>query len=205
MAKQKTHAASVAAEPAGKGPPPRLKVRYQSEVAPKLVEQFGLTNPMSRPQLEKVILNVNMGRHLENNKVPANVKEQVVDTLTKVSGQKPVIVIARKSVANFKVREGAETSAIVTIRGDRAWHFVDRLVNLVTPRIKDFRGVSDKSFDSAGNYSMGVTEQSVFPEIDMARVNFTHGMNINIVFRNSSPEISKYVLAELGMPFVKRA
>lgn len=189
---------------ATQAPPPRLKTRYEEEVAGKLAERFGLSNPMSRPRLDKIILNVNMGRHLENNKLPANVKEQAVATLTAVSGQKPVIVKARKSVSNFKVREGAETAAIVTLRRERAWHFLDRLVNLVTPRIKDFRGLSDKSFDSAGNYSMGVNEQAVFPEIDMSRVNFTHGMNINIVFRNSNAEISQFVLSELGMPFVKR-
>lgn len=189
---------------ATKAPPPRLKVKYETEVAGKLADQFGLSNPMARPRLDKIILNVNMGRHLENNKLPANVKEQAIATLTAVSGQKPVIVKARKSVSNFKVREGAETSAIVTLRRERAWHFLDRLINLVTPRIKDFRGVNDKSFDSAGNYSMGVNEQAVFPEIDMARVNFTHGMNINIVFRNSNAEVSKFLLSELGMPFVKR-
>jgi len=187
-----------------KGPPARLRVRYQEEIAPKLADEFGLKNPMSQPRLEKIILNVNMGRHLENNKLPANVKSAVLDTLTKVSGQQPVVVMAKKSVANFKVREGAETSAIVTLRRDHAWHFIDRLVNLVTPRIKDFRGLSDKAFDSAGNYSMGLTEQAVFPEIDMARVNFSHGMNINIVFSNSNPKVSKFVLTELGMPFVRR-
>ncbi len=203
MAKDKEQT-KTAPEPATPGPPPRLKVKYEEEVAGKLAERFGLSNTMSRPRLDKIILNVNMGRHLENNKLPANVKEQAIATLTAVSGQKPVIVKARKSVSNFKVREGAETAAIVTLRRERAWHFLDRLLNLVTPRIKDFRGVSDKSFDSAGNYSMGVNEQSVFPEIDMAKVNFTHGMNINIVFRNSNAEVSKFVLGELGMPFVKR-
>ena len=184
-------------------PPARLRVRYREEVAPKLEAEFGLTNPMSRPRLDKIVLNVNMGRHLENNKLPGALKDQVITTLSTVSGQKPVIVLARKSVSNFKVREGAETAAIVTLRGERAWHFLDRLINLVTPRIKDFRGLSEKSFDPAGNYSLGLTEQAVFPEIDMARVNVTHGMHVNIVFRNSNKKISRFVLGELGFPFVR--
>lgn len=206
MAKDKGDNATASGDggTAVKAPPSRLRVKYQNEISGKLADRFGLKNPMSRPRLEKVVLNVNMGRHLENNKLPAQVKEQAIATLTAVSGQKPVVIKAKKSVSNFKVREGAETAAYVTLRGERAWHFIDRLINLVTPRIKDFRGVSDKSFDAAGNYSMGVTEQAVFPEIDMAKVNFTHGMNINIVFRNSNAEISKFVLSELGMPFVRR-
>jgi len=185
-------------------PPARLRVRYDDEIAPRLAEEFGLANPMSRPCLEKIVLNVNMGRHLENNKLPGNVKEQVLATLTTVAGQKPVVVIARKSVSNFKVREGAETAAMVTLRGDRAWCFLDRLINLVTPRIKDFRGLPETSFDARGSYSMGLTEQAVFPEIDMARVNFSHGMHINIVFRNSTPAISRFVLGELGFPFTRK-
>ena len=193
--------AGVAAAPA---PPARLRVQYRDEIAPKLGAMFGLVNPMSRPRLEKIVLNVNMGRHLENNRLPANVKDHALATLTTVSGQKPVIVRARKSVSNFKVREGAETAAIVTLRGDRAWHFLDRLINIVTPRIKDFRGLPDKSFDAGGNFSMGLTEQAVFPEINMAKVNFTHGMHINIVFRNSTAAISRFVLGELGFPFAHR-
>ncbi|RMH30144.1 MAG: 50S ribosomal protein L5 [Planctomycetota bacterium] len=192
------------AVPETPAPPARLRVRYREEIAPTLADRFGRTNPMSWPRLEKVVLNVNMGRHLENNKLPANVKDQVTATLTTVSGQKPVIVIARKSVSNFKVREGAETAAMVTLRGDRAWHFLDRLINLVTPRIKDFRGLSEKAFDAKGNYSMGLTEQAVFPEIDMGKVGITHGMHVNLVFRNSTPEISRYVLGELGFPFARK-
>ncbi|TVQ33293.1 MAG: 50S ribosomal protein L5 [Phycisphaeraceae bacterium] len=188
------------AAPAG---PPRLRVRFEEEVLPKTASQYGRQNPMSRPQIEKIVLNVNMGRHLEGNKIPANVRDAVLDTLTVVSGQRPVIAKAKKSVSNFKVREGAETAAYVTLRRERMWHFLDRLVNLVTPRIKDFRGLPEKSFDPAGNYSMGLSEQAVFPEIDMANASFTHGMHINIVFSNSNPEISRFVLEELGMPFRK--
>lgn len=198
-------AKSAAIDPKDNGPAvaPRLRDQFKNEIAPKLKDEFGITNPNAWPKLEKIVLNVNMGRHIEGTKVPANIKDQILDTLTKITGQKPVVIKARKSVSNFKVREGYDTAAMVTIRRERMWFFLDRLINLATPRIKDFRGVSAKAFDASGNYSMGLTEQGVFPEIDMARVTFTHGMNINFVFSNSSPEISRFVLTELGFPFAK--
>jgi len=188
-------------EAAVKAVPPRLRTRYEHEIAPQMAERFGLSNPMDRPRLEKIVLNVNMGRYLEGNKIPANIKEQTLQTLQSVSGQKPVVVKAKKSVSNFKVREGADSAARVTLRRERMWHFLDRLINLVTPRIKDFRGLSDKAFDQGGSYSMGLNEQAVFPEIDMGRATHVHGMNINIVLANSNPELSRFVLEELGMPF----
>ncbi|HZW08691.1 MAG TPA: 50S ribosomal protein L5 [Phycisphaerales bacterium] len=181
----------------------RLRERYQTEVRAKVAEQFGIKNPMAQPRLEKITINVNMGRHLDGTKIPPNVRETVLDTLTTITGQKPVVLKAKKSVSNFKVRAGFETAAMVTIRRDRMWHFLDRLVNLTTPRIKDFRGLSRKAFDRQGNYSMGLSEQGVFPEINMADVTFTHGMNINLSFANSSPELSMFVLEQLGMPFTK--
>ena len=187
--------------PAG---PPRLKQKYDQEVASKVAEKFGLKNPMARPKLEKIVLNVNVGRYLENGKLPSNAKESVVATLTKVTGQKPILINARKSVSNFKLREGMPSSYMVTIRREKMWAFLDRLINLTTPRIKDFRGLPTKSFDKGGSYSMGLTEQAVFPEIDMGATNFTHGMNINMVFSNSTPEVSRFVLEELGMPFKKK-
>lgn len=188
-------AAMVATEP------PRLRVKYREETSKKLAEHFGLKNPMARPTIEKVVINVNMGRYLDGGKIPANVKETVLDTLTTISGQKPVVVHAKRSVSNFKVREGMETAARVTLRRDRMWYFLDRLVNLATPRIRDFRGLPRKAFDRDGNYSMGLTEQGAFPEIDMGRATFSHGMNINIVFKNSDPEKSRFLLEDLGMPF----
>ncbi len=191
-------------EPAAPAAPPRLRTKYENEVSGQVAEKFGRANPMSRPRLEKIVISVNMGRHLENNKLPANVKDTITGTLTSISGQKPIVIKAKKSVSNFKVREGAETSAMVTLRRDRMWHFLDRLINLATPRIKDFRGLKTKGFDGGGNYSMGLVEQGVFPEIDMARTNFTHGMNINFCFSNSNPEVSRFVLEELGMPFAKK-
>lgn len=202
MAK-KQQASQATLEEAIKPNKPRLRTQYDSAVRPKIAEKFGIDNPMAQPELEKITINVNMGRHLDGTKVPANVKEAVLHTLTTISGQKPILVQAKKSVSNFKVRAGYETAAMVTLRRDRMWHFMDRLINLTAPRIKDFRGLNDKAFDRQGNYSMGLTEQGVFPEINMAEQSFTHGMNINFSFSNSNPELSKFVLDELGMPFRK--
>ncbi|MEQ8315845.1 MAG: 50S ribosomal protein L5 [Phycisphaerales bacterium] len=183
----------------------RLRKRYLEDARAEVTKQFGVTNPMAMPVLDRIVINVNMGRFLDGPKIPPNVRATVVDTLTQITGQKPVVVKAKKSVSNFKVREGMETSAMVTMRGDRMWDFLDRFINLATPRIKDFRGVSDSSFDKAGNYSLGLNEQGVFPEINMANVTFTHGMNINFVFRNSDKAKSRAVLESLGMPFRKPA
>ncbi len=199
----KKPAAAAAAVDSGPRTPPRLEVLYKEQVRAKVAEKFGIANPMAQPRLRKIVLNVNMGRHIEGTKIPPHVKSTVLDTLVKVTGQKPVILKAKKSVSNFKVREGLETAAMVTIRRERMWHFLDRLINLATPRIKDFRGLGDKAFDKQGNYAMGLTEQGVFPEINMVDAPFTHGMNINMCFRNSSPKLSRFVLAELGMPFAK--
>tara|TARA_B100000674_G_scaffold185341_1_gene150293 strand:- start:257 stop:841 length:585 start_codon:yes stop_codon:yes gene_type:complete len=183
---------------------PRLKTLYKDEVSTKTLAEFGLVNRHQLPKVEKVIVNCGIGRFLENQKLKPEIRDTVIDTLTTITGQRPIMVMARKSVSNFKVREGAPSAIMVTLRGDRMWHFIDRLINLAIPRIKDFRGVRDDAFDHAGSYGMGLTEQAVWPEINMARVNFTHGMNINICFRNSSPEKSLFVLKELGMPFVRK-
>jgi large subunit ribosomal protein L5 len=201
----KKHVSEAVEAEAASGPkaPPRLRVMYQDQVRKAVSDKFGISNPMEMPKLEKIVLNVNMGRHLEGSKLPPHVRGQVIETLTKVTGQKPVVVKAKKSVSNFKLREGFESSAMVTIRRERMWHFLDRLINLATPRIKDFRGLPDKAFDRQGNYAMGLTEQGVFPEINMAEAQFTHGMNINFCFSNSTPERSRFVLEQLGMPFRK--
>lgn len=182
---------------------PRLQQRFVSEARAEVTKQFGVTNPMAMPVLDRIVLNVNMGRFLDGPKLPPNVRATVLETLTQITGQKPVVVKAKKSVSNFKVREGMETAAMVTLRGERMWDFLDRFINLATPRIKDFRGLSETAFDKAGNYSIGLNEQGVFPEINMANVNFTHGMNINFVFRNSDKAKSRAVLEALGMPFRK--
>lgn len=202
MAKKKDNKADLANAEAPKSA--RLKQRYEEQIREALKEKFGLENAMQMPRLEKITLNVNVGRHLDGTKIPVSVREAVIHTLTNISGQKPLMIRAKKSVSNFKVREGYETAYMVTLRRDRMWHFLDRLVNLATPRIKDFRGLSRKAFDRQGNYSMGLTEQGVFPEINMAEQTFTHGMNINMVFRNSNKAMSEFVLEELGMPFTKQ-
>ncbi len=190
-------------EPQGPKQTPRLKKMFDERVDAAVGEKFGLPNPMQRPRIKSVVINVNMGRHLDGTKLPPNVKQTVLDTITKISGQKPVVIRAKKSVSNFKLRAGYEVAAMVTLRRDRMWHFLDRLINLATPRIKDFRGLNPKAFDRQGNYAMGLTEQGVFPEINMADVTFTHGMHIVIQIAGSNPEVSRFLLAELGMPFRK--
>ena len=203
MAKDKGKKKQKNEGPVEAPPEARLASRFEQEVRPAITQEFGIKNRMAMPKLEKIVINVNMGRHLDGTKIPPNVRTTVLDTLEMISGQKPIVRKAKKSVSNFKVREGYESSAIVTIRKDRMWHFLDRLINLATPRIKDFRGLPDRSFDRQGNYSMGLTEQGVFPEINMAEVTFTHGMNINLTFSNSDPAKSRFVLEQLGMPFAK--
>ena len=182
---------------------PRLAKLYQETVAPKTAEKFGLRNVHQRPRLIKILINCGIGRFQENQKLKPEIRDTVTATLTTITGQRPIIVKAKKSVSNFKVREGAPSAFVVTLRRDRMWHFLDRLINLAIPRIRDFRGLKDTSFDPAGNYSMGLQEQAVWAEINMSKVTFTHGMNINVVFENSTPEISRFVLTELGMPFVR--
>lgn len=184
---------------------PRMKQQYREQVLPKVGAAFGITNPMAMPRLEKVVISVGLGKQLEGTKINAKVKEQVLKDLPLITGQRAVMTIAKKSVSNFKVRSGYENGAMVTLRGDRMWEFVDRLVTLAVPRIKDFRGLPDKSFDGRGNYSFGVAEQGIFLEVDMANADFTFGMNMTFVFHNSSDDKSRFVLKELGVPFTQPA
>ena len=181
---------------------PRLQKSYREQVVPKVMKEFGLKNPNQVPKVAKIIVSTGVGKRLENQKLKPEHREAVVDTYRKITGQNPIMIKAKKAVSNFKVREGSPSAFMVTLRRDRMWGFLDRLINLAIPRIKDFRGVSDKSFDRGGSWAMGLTEQAVWPEINMANVTFTHGMNINIVFDGSDPKKSRYILAELGMPFV---
>jgi large subunit ribosomal protein L5 len=180
---------------------PRLKQTYNQQIAPEVARQFAIANSLALPRFEKIVLNVGMGRELDGTKVRTQVREQVLEDLAKISGQKPVMVKARKAVSNFKVRSGYETHAKVTLRGTRMWEFLDRLITLAIPRVKDFRGLPLKSFDPTGNYSFGVGEQGVFPEINMAEVQYAHGLNINIVLRNSDREKTKFILTQMGFPF----
>jgi large subunit ribosomal protein L5 len=182
---------------------PRLKQLYRETVAPRLMKEFSLSNTHQLPKLTKIIVNAGVGRYLENQKLKPEIRDTVFETLSTITGQKPILIKAVKSVSNFKVRAGSPSAIMVTMRRDRMWHFLDRLINLAIPRIKDFRGLKDASFDSVGNYSMGLTEQAVWPEINMAKVTFTHGMHVNIVLQDSNPQMSRFLLAELGMPFVR--
>ena len=184
-------------------PVSRLQKVYKEQVAPKLMKEFGLTNVNQVPVIEKVIVNTGVGKQLENQKLKPEIRDTIIDTYRKITGQKPVMTLAKKSVSNFKVREGAPSGFMVTLRRERMWSFLDRMMNLAIPRIKDFRGVSDRSFDKGGSWSFGLSEQAVWPEINMASVNFSHGMNVTIVFSNSNPKMSRFALAELGMPFEK--
>ncbi len=183
---------------------PRLQQLYAETITEKVGKEFGIKNAHELPRLSKIVVNCGIGRFLETQKLKPEIRETVTSTLSTITGQKPIEIIARKSVSNFKVREGAPSAFMVTLRRDRMWQFLDRLCSLAIPRIKDFRGLKDKSFDRQGNYSMGLTEQAVWPEINMAKVTFNHGMHINLVFENSSPEKSLFLLQELGMPFVRR-
>ena len=180
---------------------PRLKEKFESEVTESVRQQYSIKNRMALPRLEKIVLTVGLGKQIEGTKINAKAKEQVLSDLTIISSQKPVMTKAKKSVSNFKVRAGYENGVMVTLRGARMWEFFDRLISIAVPRIKDFRGLNPNSFDGRGNYSFGVTEQAIFPEIDMANAQFTHGMNFTFVFRNSDNDRSRTVLAELGMPF----
>ena len=182
---------------------PRLKIKYNSTVSEKVKTNFKITNPMAVPKVNKVILNVGLGKSLEGSKLNLKAKEQVIHDLTVISGQKPIMLKAKKSVSNFKLREGYEVGCMVTLRGTRMWEFLDRLLNVAIPRIKDFRGLKANSFDGQGNYTFGINEQGIFPEVNMAEAQFTHGMHISIIFHNSDAEKSRFILAELGLPFVK--
>ncbi len=181
---------------------PRLKKQYNEQVATKLGKDFGISNPMALPTLDKIVINVGMGKQLEGTKLNPKAREQVLSDLALISGQKPIVKKAKKSVANFKLRAGYEVGAMVTLRSDRMWEFLDRLITVAIPRIKDFRGLKDK-LDGRGNYSFGVNEQGIFPEIDMAQAQFTHGMHINLVFKRSTDEITRAALTEMGFPLIK--
>ena len=180
---------------------PRLQAQVRDVVAPKLMQEFGLKNPHEVPVLKKIVINVGVGKHLENQKLKPDFRDTVISTLSTISGQKPVMVKAKKSVANFKVREGAPSAFMVTLRRERMWSFLDRLINLAMPRIKDFRGVSEKSFDGRGNYTLGVREQIIFPEISFDKIDAIRGMDITIVTSARNDEEGQALLREMGMPF----
>lgn len=176
---------------------PRMKVRFREEVVPRLQRELGLANPMQVPRLEKVVLNMGVGDALKDGRM----LEAAVDDLATITGQRPVITKARKSIAGFKVREGMAIGVKVTLRGDRMWEFLDRLVSIAIPRIRDFRGLDPASFDGHGNFTLGLTEQLIFPEIDYDKVVKVRGMDITVVTTAETDEHGRALLIALGFPF----
>ena len=177
-----------------------LQEKYQNEVLPALVEEFGLTNRMQVPRIEKIVINMGLGEAVQNPKVI----DSAVGELTLIAGQKPVVTRARRSIATFKLREGMPIGAKVTLRGPRMWDFLERLIYVALPRVRDFKGVSDRAFDGHGNYTVGVREQIIFPEIDYDTVDKIRGMNITLVTTSENDDMARSLLKHLGMPFRRR-
>jgi len=179
------------------GTPPRLHERYHTEVAPKLMEEFGFTSIMRAPKLTKIVINQGLGEAIANPKV----LESAAKELSQITGQKPTVRKARKSISNFKLREGVPIGCAVTLRGARMYEFFDRLTNIALPRVRDFRGVPTRSFDGRGNYTLGVREQIIFPEIDYDKIEKVRGMNITICTSAQTDEEALSLLRLMGMPF----
>jgi large subunit ribosomal protein L5 len=176
-----------------------LKEKYREEVAPALMKEFGFTNVMQVPDMKKIVVNIGMGEAMDNPKA----LEAANSDLMKITGQKPVVTRAKKSIANFKLREGRIIGIKVTLRGEKMWALLDRLVNLALPRVRDFRGVSDKSFDGRGNYTLGLREQLIFPEIEYDKIDKIRGMELTFVTSAPNDEQAMSLLKHLGMPFRK--
>jgi large subunit ribosomal protein L5 len=175
----------------------RLKDKYKNDIAPAIAKEFGIENPMAIPRIEKVVVNMGMGEAISN----AKILDTAVEELRSVTGQKPVVTKAKKSIAAFKLRQGMNIGTMVTLRGDRMYEFLDRLISVALPRVRDFRGISAKAFDGRGNYTLGIREQLIFPEIDFNKVDKTRGMNISIVTTAKTDEQARALLKALGMPF----
>ncbi|MGD2156421.1 MAG: 50S ribosomal protein L5 [Anaerolineales bacterium] len=174
-----------------------LKTRYQEEVVPTLMKSLNIENVMQVPAIEKIVVNIGVGEALEN----AKALDAAVQDVSLITGQKPIVTRARKSIANFKLREGRAIGVKVTLRGQRMWSFLDRLMNIALPRVRDFRGVSPNSFDGRGNYSLGLREQLVFPEIDYDQIDKVRGLEVSIVTSAETDEAGRELLHLLGMPF----
>jgi len=177
----------------------RLREKYAKEVAPALRKEYGIDNVMAVPRLEKIVLNMGLGEAVANPKM----LEGAAEELTAIAGQKALVTKAKKSIATFKLRTGMPIGARVTLRGDRMWEFLDRLINIALPRVRDFRGVSTKAFDGRGNYTLGVRDHFIFPEIDYAKTDKSKGLNVTIVTTAGRDDRARTLLAELGMPFAK--
>jgi large subunit ribosomal protein L5 len=175
----------------------RLRERYEKEVAPALKKEFGYSNVMAVPKIEKIVVNMGLGEATQN----AKIADTGADELSRITGQKPVVTRARKSIAQFKLRKGMPIGTMVTLRGERMWEFLDRLISVALPRVRDFRGVSPRGFDGRGNYTLGLKDQLLFPEIDYMKVDKARGMNISVVTTAKTDEESRKLLQLLGMPF----
>jgi len=190
-------AATGPSAPLPEGYVPRLKQRYQDEIVARIQKEFGIDNVMAVPKIEKISLNMGVGEAIQNIKILDDAAEE----LASLAGQRPTITRAQKSIAAFKLRQGMPIGARVTLRGTRMWEFLDRLITVALPRVRDFRGISTKSFDGRGNYTLGVRDQLIFPEIDYNKVEKAKGMNITIVTTAGNDERALFLLRELGMPF----
>ncbi len=206
MAKEKEKKASRDSAQEQKAPPqahhsakerPRLRAKFEKEVAPALLKELELKNAMAVPRLNKIVVNMGMGEATQNSKI----LDPAVNELGQITGQKPIVTKAKKSIAAFKVREGQAIGTMVTLRGDRMYEFLDRLVNIVLPRVRDFKGVSTKSFDGRGNYTIGLHDQLIFPEISYEKVDKMKGMNVTIVTTAANDNQARTLLKHLGMPF----
>ena len=175
----------------------RLKERYQKEVLPRLMKEMGYKNRLQTPRLDKIVINIGLGEAIQN----AKALDVTVEELTAIAGQKPVVTKARKAIANFKLREGMPIGCTVTLRGERMYEFFDRLVNVALPRVREFKGVSDRSFDGRGNYALGVREQIIFPEIDLDKLEKVRGLTVCINTTAKSDAEGKALLRAMGMPF----
>jgi len=189
--------AQKAAKPKGPAEPSRLRVRYSKEIVPTLMKHFKYTNIMAVPKLEKIVVNMGLGEAIAN----AKIMDVAVAELGQITGQRAVVTRAKKSIANFKLRQNMPIGAAVTLRGDRMFEFLDRLVSVVLPRVRDFRGVSTRSFDGRGNYTMGLRDQLIFPEISYEKVDKIRGMNVTIVTTARTDDEARELLKQLGMPF----
>jgi len=185
------------AAPAVPAVPARLKIRYEKELRVELMKALGFANPMQAPKLDKIVVNMGLGEAINNGKII----DASVEQLGSITGQKPVVTKSRKSIANFKLRQGQSIGAMVTLRGERMYEFFDRLVSVALPRVRDFKGVSPKAFDGKGNYTLGVREQIIFPEINYDRVEKIKGLNITVVTTARNDEEGRALLRHLGMPF----
>jgi large subunit ribosomal protein L5 len=184
-------------KPKGPQEPSRMRVRYSKEVIPALMKHFKYTNVMAVPKLEKIVINMGLGEAIAN----AKLLDVATDELGRIAGQKPIVTKAKKSIANFKLRQNMPIGAAVTLRGEKMFEFLDRLTNVVLPRVRDFRGVSTKSFDGRGNYTLGLRDQLIFPEIDYAKVDKIRGMNVTIVTTARTDDEARELLKQMGMPF----